>query len=61
MKTPVYCIRCDEEIPAKRLAAVPATRRCRSCAELIDSYNRPRETAMACNSEGAGEILLRAE
>jgi DnaK suppressor protein len=31
-----YCVRCDEDIPAKRLAVDPAVTRCVDCAGLAE-------------------------
>ncbi|MDP3329406.1 TraR/DksA C4-type zinc finger protein [Parvibaculum sp.] len=38
----VYCVDCDDEIPAARLAAVPTARRCTFCEEPIRRHRKLR-------------------
>ncbi len=54
---PVFCSRCEERIPAKRLKAMPRATRCVPCQSRFDDYATPSETVMAVNGEGDGEIL----
>ena len=48
------CEACYEEIPAKRLAAVPSARYCVSCQSSRDKYVEPPAHAMAALSEEDG-------
>lgn len=39
---PVHCLDCGDEIPPKRLAAYPRTRRCVACAGDVERHYRER-------------------
>ena len=41
----VLCARCGEEIPEKRLKAVPGTRYCVDCKAIIDNEETERDRA----------------
>jgi DnaK suppressor protein len=42
-----YCTDCGQEIPARRLDALPFVNRCRSCEEASELRRDPRHAAVA--------------
>ena len=55
------CESCYEEIPAKRLAAVPNARFCVGCQSSRDEYIRPPAHVMAALSEEDDMTRVREE